>query len=396
MKKIILLLIIVLTLTGCHDKHKLPRKIEFSYSTKEIEVYENFTLNDFGITTNAKINMEDIKIDTSNLGKGKIEIPIIFNKNHYIYDLEYEVVDNKAPILLNITTSYAIEINNALDPCESAVFADNYDRTPTCILEGEFDNSKVGTYKLQYVIKDSSNNEVRKDLTINVVEKLDTTPPPKTEKVNLLFSDVIKNYKTDNTMIGIDVSRWQGEIDFEKVKQAGCEFVIMRMGINSDSDKDLSMDSYYLKNIKKAKEAGLLVGVYVYTTATNVNVALEHAKWAVKNLNGETLELGIAFDWENWSKFRKYNISIHDLNNTFDAFASYIKRKGYMPILYSSKSYLERIWDNKNDETVWLAHYTSQTSYKGKYYIWQMSNIGKIDGIKTDVDIDILYKDAMH
>lgn len=396
MKRILLLLTVMLTLTGCYNKHKIPDKVKFDYSTKVINVYDDFSLKDFEITTNAKLNIDDIKIDTSTLGKKKIEIPIVYNKKNYIYDLEYEVKDNKEPILLNITTSYTIEINDALDPCESAVFADNFDRTPTCTLDGEFDSSKVGTYKLQYIIKDSSKNEVRKDLTVNVVEKLETTPPKKPEKVNLLFSDVMKNHKNDNTMIGIDVSRWQEDIDFEKVKQAGCEFVIMRIGINSDSDKDLSMDSYYLKNIKKAKEAGLLVGVYVYTTATNVNVAMEHAKWVIKSLDGESLDLGIAFDWENWSKFRKYKISIHDLNNTFDAFASYIKTKGYTPILYSSKSYLERIWENKNNETVWLAHYTSQTSYKGDYYIWQMSNIGKIDGIKTDVDIDILYKDAMH
>lgn len=395
MKRIVLLLIIILALTGCHDKHKIPEKVEFSYSIKEINVYDDFTLNDFGITTNAKLNIEDIKIDTSTLGKEKIEIPIVFDNKNYVYDLEYEVVDNKEPVVLNVTSNFTIALNDPLDPCESASFADNYDKAPTCSLEGEFDSSKVGTYKLQYIIKDSSENEVRKDLTINVVEKLDTTPPKKPEKVNLLFSDVINNHKTDNTMIGIDISRWQGDINFEKVKQAGCEFVIMRMGVNTDSNKDLSMDSYYLKNIKKAKEAGLLVGVYVYTTATNVNMALDHAKWVVKNLNGETLDLGVAFDWENWSKFRKYNINIHNLNNTFNAFASYIKIKGYMPVLYSSKSYLERIWENKNNETVWLAHYTTHTSYKGKYYIWQMSNVGKIDGIKTDVDIDILYKDAM-
>lgn len=106
----------------------------------------------------------------------------------------------------------------------------------------------------------------------------------------------------------------------------------------------------------------------------------------------ETLDLGIAFDWENWSKFRKYKINIHELNAVFDAFATFIKSKGYDPILYSSKFYLENIWENKNNETVWLAHYSRTTNYAGDYYIWQMSNIGKIDGINADVDIDILYK----
>jgi GH25 family lysozyme M1 (1,4-beta-N-acetylmuramidase) len=193
-------------------------------------------------------------------------------------------------------------------------------------------------------------------------------------------------------MIGIDVSRYQGDIDFEKIKEAGCEFVIMRIGINSDINKDLSMDTYYLQNIEGAKSAGLKVGIYLYSSATNVDTALEHAKWVIKNLNNTELDLGIAYDWENWSKFRTYNMSFHDLNNVFDAFASYIKNHGYTPILYSSKFYLENIWENKNNESVWLAHYTANTSYSGNYYIWQMSNIGKIDGINADVDIDILYK----
>ena len=76
----------------------------------------------------------------------------------------------------------------------------------------------------------------------------------------------------------------------------------------------------------------------------------------------------------------------------FDAFATYIKANGYKPMLYSSKFDLENIWENKNNEAVWLAHYTNHASYAGPYYIWQMSCIGKIDGINADVDIDILYK----
>ena len=207
-----------------------------------------------------------------------------------------------------------------------------------------------------------------------------------------MFSDIVKKHKKDNTMIGIDVSRWQETIDFEKVKEAGCEFVIMRIGINSDIDKDISKDSYYDNNIRKAKEAGLKVGVYVYTSAINEDMAKEHAKETIKYLNNEELDFPVAYDFENWSKIKSYNINLYDLENSLNTFAKELKKEGYDTMLYSSKWYLENVWINGNDYPVWLAHYTPETSYQGKYIMWQRTNIGKIDGISTDVDIDILYK----
>ncbi len=203
---------------------------------------------------------------------------------------------------------------------------------------------------------------------------------------------VIESKKNDNTMIGIDVSRWQENIDFQSIKNAGVEFVIMRMGINSDIDKDISMDTYFRQNIEGAKNVGLKVGIYVYSAATSVDKALEHARWTVDMLVGEKLDFPIAFDWENWSKFKKYGISIHDLDETFNAFAIELKKHGYDSMLYSSKFYLENIWQNKMNLPVWLAHYTNETNYEGDYFLWQMSNVGRVPGIKGNVDIDILYK----
>lgn len=392
MKKVLLLIIPIFLLTGCYDKYKIPEDIWINYDNKEIEVYTSFESNDFNITSNAQVKLENTKISTNNIGEYEIEVPIVYNKKNYIYKLNYSIIDTTAPKYISASSYQTVTLNSETDFCSKIVFGDNYDREPTCRIEGYYDITTTGKYNVEYVISDSSNNETKKNLTINVVDKLPTTTTTTTKKTNLSFSDVIENYKNDNTMIGIDVSRYQGDIDFEKIKEAGCEFVIMRIGINSDINKDLSMDTYYLQNIEGAKSAGLKVGIYLYSSATNVDTALEHAKWVIKNLNNTELDLGIAYDWENWSKFRTYNMSFHDLNNVFDAFASYIKNHGYTPILYSSKFYLENIWENKNNESVWLAHYTANTSYSGNYYIWQMSNIGKIDGINADVDIDILYK----
>lgn len=392
MKKIVILLSVFILLTGCSNKYKLPDDVWVKQDIKEIEVYKNVNIEDFNLSSNADLDIEGLEIVTNKIGDKIVEVPLKYKGKKYIYRLKYKVVDKEAPKYISASTYRTILLNGKTNFCDDIVFGDNYDREPKCRIEGNIDNKTVGKYLVEYVVTDSSNNEKRRKLTVNVIEKYETTSKVRQEKQNLEFSEVINNYKNDNTMIGIDISRYQGDIDFEKVKNAGCEFVIMRIGINSDVNKDLSMDSYYLKNIEGAKKAGLKVGVYVYSSATNVDKAIEHARWVVKNLHHEKLDLGIAFDWENWSKFRKYKINIHELNNVFYAFATYVKTNGYEPILYSSKFYLETIWDNKNSETVWLAHYTNNTNYEGQYYIWQMSNIGKIDGINADVDIDILYK----
>lgn len=85
------------------------------------------------------------------------------------------------------------------------------------------------------------------------------------------------------------------------------------------------------------------------------------------------------------------NVSLYKFNEIADSFLEEIEKNDYMPMLYSSKNYLENIWDSGKYK-VWLAHYTDKTNYEGEYYIWQMCSDGRIDGINGDVDIDILYK----
>ena len=203
---------------------------------------------------------------------------------------------------------------------------------------------------------------------------------------------IYNKYKNDSNEIGIDVSKWQGDIDFQKVKDDGATFVMMRIGVQTSYEGELSLDRYYENNIKNAKEAGLKVGVYLYSIATSKEEAIEHAKWVVEKLNGESLELPIVFDWENWSKWNMYKLSFHDINTIADSFIETVNQSGYTGMLYSSKFYLENIWVNKHNYPVWLAHYTENTSYKGDYIMWQLCNTGRINGIYGDVDIDILIK----
>ena len=317
--------------------------------------------------------------------------------------MNYNVVDTQVPIFLSASTTRTIYKGDQVNFCEKISYIDNYDNNVKCKIDGEFDSNIPGTYNLKYVLEDNSNNISEKDLIVYVIEKNTTSSnsnnKPQTNTnytptiTGIQFMDIVKKHKNTNTMVGIDVSYWQQNVDYKKVKKAGCEFVIIRLGVNTDNDKDISEDSFYKKNIENAKKAGLKVGVYIYSTAATEKQAKEHAKWTKKILNKEKLDFPVAFDFESWSSFPKYNLSRYSVTKNYLAFDKEMKKSGYKTMLYSSMNYLDKVWMFNDTYPVWLAHYTDQTTYEGKYIMWQMTDKGIIDGINGNVDIDIYYKE---
>lgn len=386
--KIALIIILSLFVSSC-EKKEINNNDVLSKNT-DLLVYESYEINNL-ITLKEGITLEnnDVFIPKK-IGENKYTIK--YKKDNKIKEKEliFNVVDNTPPKVFG-GTNKTVLLNYDKDLCDLIVYGDNYDKKPKCEIIGEYDLQKEGTYKLLYKLTDQSNNLKEVNVTLNIVKEYKKNNTP-TEKKVTNFSEVYKEHKKENTEIGIDVSKWQGNIDFEKVASANASFVMIRIGVQTKQNGELSLDKYYLENIKKAKEAGLKVGVYLYSIATSEKEAIDHADWVVNKLNGETLDLPITFDWENWSKWNSYNMSFYDINNIANSFIKRVEEKGYKGMLYSSKFYLENIWENKNNNTVWLAHYTTKTNYQDSYMIWQLCNNGKIDGINGNVDIDILYK----
>ena len=205
------------------------------------------------------------------------------------------------------------------------------------------------------------------------------------------FNDVIKKYKTKKTEIGIDVSHWQGDIDFNKVKSSKVEFAYIRVGRGNGIGKDYILDDKFKTNIKGFNKVGIPVGVYFYSSANSLNDARREAKWILKQIKKYDVSLEVVFDWENWDDFQKYNLSFYNLTEVANEFSKTIEKAGYKSMVYSSKNYLESMWYDINSD-VFLAHYTDKTDYEGKYKVWQICNNGKVKGIKSSVDIDIRYK----
>lgn len=392
MKKILLISLLFLITSCKYNPYKIPKDVIINLNDNTFLVFEKHMSNELIKDSNVEILSND-QLVSKKLGKHTYTLNFKYKNRLYKYDIPYEIIDNVKPTFISSVGTINVVVNNDDYLCERISYADNYDSNVTCKIEGDYDFTKVGKYNLEYVLKDSSNNENRKKFTLNVIEKVNKKKPVY-EKPNYLYiEDIIKKYKNDNTSIGIDISKWQGNVDFNKIKKSGIEFVIMRIGYQRNQNDEFSLDPKFKEYYKQAKAAGLKVSVYLYNVAISEFDGIKSAKFVIDNLNGDKLDLPIGYDFENWSNFNDYNISLHTLSSSYNAFSKTLSIAGYDSMLYSSKYYLENVWQEYEDANVWLAHYTDKTDYQGDYMLWQMTSVAKLDGITDNtVDINILYK----
>jgi len=364
------------------EKEKTILSFEASSMT---EIYSKVKVSDFVHIEMGEL--EDETIDTSRLGEHTISFSY-YNDHGKKKESSFRLlVSDTTPPLVWLSSSYTVTKGSSDSFKDAILCGDNYDKTPTCNIVGEYSLNQIGEYPLSYVATDSSGNSTRQSFTLRVVEKSNTSSSSSTK---IKFSDIRKQYKDANISYGIDVSKWQGVIDWKQVKESGVEFAMIRLGTQIGAHEDSKLDDYFLENIKGAKEVGIKVGVYYYSYASSKKEARDQAKWVVKNLKGFDLDLPVVFDWECYSMFNSFSISFYDLNRIADSFLGEIRHYGYQPMLYASKNYLEKIWTSF-DSKVWLAHYTTYTNYQGDYLMWQLTNHGVVSGIQGEVDIDLGY-----
>ncbi len=356
-----------------------------------VEVYHKKKISDFLKSINGTI-LDDRKIDTSKLGKQNI---VFHYKNEdgvkIPYRFQIDVVDTTKPLVW-LSDSYFVEKGTEVNLENKILCGDNYDNNPNCSVEGNYNLNKEGNYPLVFKAKDNSGNEVVQSFTLNVYEPKKSEETTKFVPPNYVsFSDVVKKYKTKNTKIGIDVSSWQGDIDFDKLKKAGVEFIIIRVGSYTGDEEKYFVDKKFVQNIKEANKHNIDVGIYFYSYSSSIKEAKEDARWVLDQIKDYEVTLPIAYDWEDWAYFNDYKLSFFGLTSMAEAFLEEIEKNGYDGMLYSSKTYLENIWfPTKYD--IWLAHYVDETSYNGNYKFWQLTDKGKVDGINGTVDINIMYQ----
>lgn len=219
-----------------------------------------------------------------------------------------------------------------------------------------------------------------------------------------------ENFKTDSngylqyyedgelcSYTGIDVSGHNGDIDWEKVKASGIDFVMLRIGGRGYGEEGvLYDDTYFRSNLRGAKAAGLSVGAYFFSQAITAEEAREEALYSISLLSGEALDYPLAFDWEiiDAEGARTDSISPQTLTDCARAFCDTVKDAGYIPCLYtgSTLAYYKYDLSQLSDIDIWYAFYNDSPDMYYNYMIWQYSCTGKVEGIEGDVDLNICFK----
>ena len=197
----------------------------------------------------------------------------------------------------------------------------------------------------------------------------------------------------NRTARGIDVSKFQGSIDWNAVKADGITFAIIRCGYRGYGSGALVEDSTYRANIRGAINAGLKVGVYFYSQATNEAEAVEEASMVLSLVSGYSLPLGVYYDTEKVAgdTGRADTISAAQRTACAVAFCETIRNSGYSAGVYSYASwfYNSLNFANISKYNTWIAQYRDTLNFSYKYNIWQYTGSGHVNGISKPVDMNI-------
>lgn len=191
---------------------------------------------------------------------------------------------------------------------------------------------------------------------------------------------------------GIDVSKWNGKIDWVRVRNAGIQFVMIRAGLGS-SWGNYSTDVKFDYNIRAAASVGIKVGVYLYSYARTLEGAIGEGEYMVRILEPyrSMISFPVVYDIEDDSQKQLGRDAITAM---CAGFCRTVSAAGYKPMIYSSKSWLDSLIDVSAINTdVWLAQWRSEPTWSGKYTMWQYTDSGSVDGISGNVDMNIGYVD---
>ena len=207
-------------------------------------------------------------------------------------------------------------------------------------------------------------------------------------------------YEDENfsSSFGIDVSEFQDEIDWKKVKEDGVEFVYLRIGRRGATTGLIYEDSKFAVNYEDAKENGLKLGVYFFSQAKDEKEALEEAAWVREHLKGKEVDLPVVYDCEEViledEPSRLEGVEKEQLTANTIAFLEDMKKSGYDVMVYTYLYWADTFYDMEQIARypIWFAQYdTEAPKLEWPVSIWQYSNQGTINGIKEPTDLNIMF-----
>ena len=256
---------------------------------------------------------------------------------------------------------------------------------------------RVGTYSGRTVGKDP----VQEQTPVEPVDLEPTVPENSYDPAGFYEEGGFKRYKSEDTLasVGVDVSSHQQEIDWELVAANGVEFAMIRVGYRGYTEGEIQPDEYFVHYIEGARAAGLDVGVYFFSQALDEQEAIDEANYVLEQIKDYPLSYPVIFDWEDIeADARTDGMDSVQLTKNAIAFCDTIKQAGYRAGVYFNQrfGYEEFDLESLQDYVFWLAEYNDTPSFSFHFQIWQYCNNGRVDGIKTDVDLNLAFLRAKH
>ena len=206
----------------------------------------------------------------------------------------------------------------------------------------------------------------------------------------------VMEYAAGETRLGVDVSSYQGDIDWARVKADGVDFAILRVGGRGYTEGGLYADTKFEQNLQGALDAGLEVGVYFFSQAITVKEAEEEARFVLDKIRGYALTGPVVFDWEalGKSEARTYGLDTDTLCRCALAFCELVEEAGYTPMIYltSYAGYVKYDLSRVMDYPFWFAEYDKAApTFYYHFQMWQYTSKGSVDGIQGNVDMNLWF-----
>lgn len=192
---------------------------------------------------------------------------------------------------------------------------------------------------------------------------------------------------------GVDVSKYQGEIQWDKVAEDGIEFAFIRAGVRGYETGKLVMEEDFMTNAIEASNQGIEIGVYFFSQAVNEEEAIEEADSVLAALNGNEIAYPVVYDIENVKGGRVGKLTKQQLTENCLAFCNRISEAGYTPMIYGNMESFLVMLDMEKIEGIekWFAYYTPEFYFPYEFRIWQYSDKGHVNGINGNVDVNLCF-----
>lgn len=216
----------------------------------------------------------------------------------------------------------------------------------------------------------------------------------------LVYNGGIMKYfenSEQQSFFGVDISKYNNYVDYNKLKKAGVDFVMIRLGARGYGSGQLVLDDNFQENMKGALDAGLHVGVYFFSQAVTEAEAIEEAELVIASLEDYAITYPVGFDMEYVENdtARVESLTRDELTQMAVTFLNTVQKAGYNTVLYGTKEWLIQKLDLTKLTTydIWLAQEKDVPDYPYQFTMWQYSKQGKIDGIVGNVDFNISFVD---